>query len=95
MKISLPELFSKIASPGFEPAKGSSPKEKDLFAKVLAEVNGLQRQADTKIQEFLLGRTDLHEAMLSLERASLGLKVLVQARNKIIQAYEELSRMTV
>jgi flagellar hook-basal body complex protein FliE len=28
-----------------------------------------------------------------MEKAGLGLKVLVQARNKMIQAYEELSRM--
>lgn len=66
----------------------------NAFQTLLKELNSLQNQADGKISQSLLGQEDLHEAMLSLERASLGLKVLVQVRNKMVQAYEELSRMT-
>ena len=66
----------------------------NAFQNLLKELNSLQNQADGKIGRSLLGQEDLHEAMLSLERASLGLKVLVQVRNKMVQAYEELSRMT-
>ncbi len=64
-----------------------------VFEDMLAEVNKLQQQADTKVGQSLLGKTDLHEAMLDLEKATLSLKLLVQVRNKMIQAYEELSRM--
>ncbi len=72
---------------------GASPSEVGVFRRMLAEVNGWQSQADRQIQQTLAGEKDLHEVMLSLERASLGLKVLVQVRNKMLQAYEELSRM--
>jgi flagellar hook-basal body complex protein FliE len=94
MKIFMPDLLSKITPSGPEPDPASSQAGADVFAKILAEVNGMQHHADAKIRESLWGRADLHETMLSLERASLGLKVLLQARNKMIQAYEELSRMT-
>jgi flagellar hook-basal body complex protein FliE len=94
MKISSPDLLAQIAPTGSEGSQPASRVGKDIFAQVLNEVNGLQQHADTKIRESLLGRADLHEAMLAMERAGLGLKVLVQARNKMIQAYEELSRMT-
>lgn len=94
MKISMPGIFTNTLTSGPEARQGTGAGTKDLFRRVLAEVNGQQQQADAKIKEFLLGQADLHEAMLSLEQASLGLKVLVQARNKIIQAYEELSRIT-
>jgi len=35
----------------------------------------------------------VHEAMLALEKADLSLRLLVKVRNKLVQAYEELSRM--
>jgi flagellar hook-basal body complex protein FliE len=93
MDISMPDFIAKIASTAPETKQPASSPGQDTFSEVLFEVNGLQQRADAKIQETLLGRADLHEAMLALERAGLGLKVLVQARNKMLQAYEELSRM--
>ncbi len=95
MKIAQPELLEKITTAVPETRQISSPGDRATFAKMLGEVNGLQHGADAKIQEALIGRADPHETMLSLERAGLGLKVLVQTRNKMIQAYEELSRMTI
>ncbi len=91
MKISGPDILAQFPLPGLEPDRAYPGT--GLFSKVLAEVNDLQHRADAKIKDSLLGRADLHETMLAMERASLGLKVLVQARNKLVQAYEELSRM--
>jgi flagellar hook-basal body complex protein FliE len=77
------------------PAASSLAQESpSAFPALLKELNSLQGQADGKVRLALQGREDLHEAMLSLERASLGLKVLVQVRNRMVQAYEELSRIT-
>ena len=94
MDIAKPDLLEKIAPVPPETRPSDSSGGRATFANMLAEVNGLQNQADAKIQGVLLGRADPHEAMLALERAGLALKVLVQTRNKMIQAYEELSRMT-
>lgn len=94
MKIAQPGMLEKISPAATETRQPDSSAGGPTFANKLGEVNGLQHGADAKIQETLLGRADPHEAMLALERASLGLKVLVQTRNKMIQAYEELSRMT-
>jgi flagellar hook-basal body complex protein FliE len=60
---------------------------------MLAEANSQQHQADTQVRQSLLGKADLHEAMLALENADLSLRLLVQVRNKLVQAYEELSRI--
>ncbi|RJR36398.1 MAG: flagellar hook-basal body complex protein FliE [Deltaproteobacteria bacterium] len=64
-----------------------------LLSGMVNEVNKLQQESNKKIEGSLLGQEDLHETMLSLEKSSLGLKLLLQVRNKMIQAYEELSRM--
>ncbi|MBI4644844.1 MAG: flagellar hook-basal body complex protein FliE [Deltaproteobacteria bacterium] len=94
MKITAPNpgLVSPQGSQGLE-----APAPKKEFGNVLnemvGEINRLQQDGDQKISGSLVGREDLHEAMLSLEKANLSLKVLIQVRNKMIQAYEELSRM--
>jgi flagellar hook-basal body complex protein FliE len=83
-----------IASPL---AGSSSPtpaaQGKNVFQQMLADINGLQRQADTQVRRSLLGEADVHDATLALEKADLSLRLLVQVRNKLVQAYEELSRM--
>ncbi len=79
--------LSNVSSPQ------SGPQGKNVFSNMLAEVNSQQRQADKQVQGSLLGEADLHEAMLGLEKANLSLRVLVQVRNKLVQAYEELTRM--
>jgi flagellar hook-basal body complex protein FliE len=94
MKTPVLGCFPGISPSGPETRQGPVPAMKDLFDQILAEVNHLQHRADAQIRGSLLGRAELHEAMLALEKASLSLRVLVQARNKIIQAYEELSRIT-
>lgn len=87
----LPALLSPNASGPGQVSAGK--RDEPLFQKILNEVNKLQDQADNNIHQSILGRADLHETMLSLEKASLGLKMLLQVRNKMIQTYEELSRM--
>lgn len=79
-------------SAGTSSSEATSP-EKKFFKDILAEVNGQQQEADTQIRQLLLGEVDLHEAMLALEKADLSLRFLVQVRNKLVRAYEELSRM--
>jgi len=75
------------------PSAESTSRQQNLFQQILEEVDGQQRQADTQVQRSLLGKADLHEAMLALEKANLSLRTLVQVRNKLVQAYDELSRM--
>jgi flagellar hook-basal body complex protein FliE len=72
-----------------------APKEDfgNLLSQMVNKANQLQGDADQKISGSLLGKEELHEAMLSLEKASLSLKLLVNVRNKLVSAYEELSRM--
>ena len=36
---------------------------------------------------------DVHSAMIAIEKADLAFQLMVQVRNKIVQAYQEISRM--
>ena len=59
----------------------------------LSEVNELQQDADKSMADVSLGKLGIHEGMLAITEADLSLRLLVQVRNKIMDAYKEISRM--
>ncbi len=74
-------------------------KENSLsdFKKVITEsvgqVNQQLLQADEDTREMIAGKKDIHQAMISIEEAHLSMRLLIQVRNKVISAYEEIMRM--
>jgi flagellar hook-basal body complex protein FliE len=65
----------------------------DTFKKALSEVNQLQHQSDVAMQDVVKGDLGIHEGMMAISEADLSLRLLVQVRNKVMDAYREISRM--
>jgi flagellar hook-basal body complex protein FliE len=70
------------------------------FQKVLnetiGEVQRLQTEADSTIQQLVSGEIkDVTEAMVAVEKADISFQTMMQVRNKIVAAYEEIMRMQV
>ena len=66
----------------------------DILSNKLNEVNDKQIEADTATQNYIKGdETDIHNVMISTEEAKMSLEMAVQVRNKIVEAYQEISRM--
>ncbi|MGC2210915.1 MAG: flagellar hook-basal body complex protein FliE [Candidatus Korobacteraceae bacterium] len=60
----------------------------------IAKVNDLQSSAEQKVTGLLAGDgQDVHTAALSVERASLAFDLMLQVRNKVVGAYQEISRL--
>ncbi len=60
----------------------------------LSEVNKLQTDADQIATKLATGESvEVHQAMLSMQKASMALQFTVQVRNKVIEAYQEIMRM--
>lgn len=60
------------------------------------KVNTMQGQADHAVKELIAGRSkNIHETLLAVERADSSLKLMMQVRNKILDAYREIMRMQV
>ena len=60
----------------------------------IAKVNELQSGAEQKVTGLLAGDgQDVHTAALSVERASLAFDLMLQVRNKVVGAYQEISRL--
>jgi len=66
------------------------------MGQALGQVNGQLTQADAGLQALAAGRADnLHQVMISLEEARLGLQLVVQVRNRLLEAYQDILRMQV
>ncbi|MBM4340042.1 MAG: flagellar hook-basal body complex protein FliE [Deltaproteobacteria bacterium] len=66
---------------------------KKALSQSIDELNRLSGEANRKVQGMVMGETDIHEAMIAMEKAGISLKLMIQVRNKIIAAYEEIMRM--
>ena len=63
------------------------------FSKMLNEVNDLQMVADKKIEEFATSKDkDLHGTMIAMQKADVSLRLLLQVRSKLTNAYQEIMR---
>jgi flagellar hook-basal body complex protein FliE len=83
-----------MAAPAHGPEGAHSFSE--LLRNQIDQVNEYQHQADTAINELVAGRSkNIHETMLTIERADTSLKLMTQVRNKILDAYKEIMRMQV
>jgi flagellar hook-basal body complex protein FliE len=58
------------------------------------KVEDLQSNAEQQVSDVLQGNgKDLHAALIAVEKADLSFQLMMQVRNKIVQAYQEISRM--
>src|SRR5690625_872333 len=86
-----------------EPAKANSKvqHESDIsFAKVLKsalnKVNEVELEADVKTELLANGQIDqLHDVMISAQKASLTVETAVQIQQKVIDTYNEIMRMQI
>ena len=82
------------------PAHSKENQSPEAFGKMLArslnDVNQLKLSADEAINDLVVGKQkDIHQTMISLEKADVAFQLMMQIRNKIVAAYETVMRMPV
>jgi flagellar hook-basal body complex protein FliE len=66
----------------------------EVLDSAIDQIQQLQGEAENKVARVLTGNgSDVHSAMIAVERADLSFQLMMQVRNKIVSAYEEISRM--
>jgi flagellar hook-basal body complex protein FliE len=83
---------------GQEPAPvAGAPDFAETLKATLDQVNNAQQQAGQLTQQFDLNAPDvnLHDVMVSLQKASLSFQTMVQVRNRLVSAYQEIMNMQV
>lgn len=76
--------------------KDENTKFSDILKNIISEANEQKIEADKLTNDFLIGKSDnLHEVMIAAQKAEISIMFVTEVRNRIMDAYQEFSRMQV
>ncbi len=82
------------AKPGEAVAPGQEGSFSDLLKQALQEVNESQTVAEQEARNLMTGEsTDMHTAILAVQKADVSFQMMMAVRSKLIEAYREVMRM--
>jgi flagellar hook-basal body complex protein FliE len=78
--------------PAGQPRAGGGFQE--VFSSAVQSVEGFGHNASASVERFLSGEgEELHTTILATQQAELAFELFLQARNKVVNAYQEIMRM--
>jgi len=78
------------------PGAGAAGGFQDALRNAVEAVNSTQKSANASVERFLSGEgEELHQVALEQQKAAVSFDLLLQVRNKVVQAYQEILRMPV
>lgn len=87
-----PSAIPQAVRPANAPASGGG--FQDLFSSAVQKVEAVNQNASVTVEKFLSGEGgELHTAVLATTRADLAFEMFMQARNKVVNAYQEIMKM--
>ena len=89
--------FPNLDQLGSTPSSGANDGEGNfgaLLKTAINQVEELHGSATQQVTDLLKGdRSDVHNVMIAVEKADIAFQLMLQVRNKIVSAYQEVSRM--
>ncbi|HTS64141.1 MAG TPA: flagellar hook-basal body complex protein FliE [Verrucomicrobiae bacterium] len=86
--VTLPEAIR----PAGQAASGGGFQE--VFSSAVKSVEAFGQNASASVERFLSGEgEELHNTVLATQQAELAFELFMQARNKVVSAYQEIMRM--
>jgi flagellar hook-basal body complex protein FliE len=89
----IPQTSPSLAQPGtgrMEKPPGFS----DALTSAIEQVDKVQSDADLQVANLVQGKDqDVHGALIAVEKADISFQLMMQVRNKIVNAYQEIARM--
>ncbi|MEW6275344.1 MAG: flagellar hook-basal body complex protein FliE [Bacillota bacterium] len=90
--------LSPAANPAASPEEKQTPAASfgEMLQKALEEINTAQVKADQLQLKFITGEVqDLHQVIIAMEEARLLMSLAVEVRNRVVESYQEISRMQI
>ena len=97
--ITLINHLNSLAGPG-QTTSNKPRSGNEIFANTLKDAigktNTAQLESDSAIEKLHTGEAkNLHEVMITMEKADISMRLLVAMRNKLLEAYKEIIRMQI
>ncbi len=72
----------------------SSTSFSTVLSDAINKVNDAEINANNKIEALIKGEdVEMHDVMLAMQESSLSLQALIEVRNKVVEAYQEISKL--
>jgi len=81
----------KLARPG---KTGEVGVFDDMLKDALGKISQVQKDTETAVRELTSGG-DITSAMIAMERADMTFQTMVEVRNRLLDAYQEIMRMNI
>mgnify|MGYP001230184080 CR=1 FL=1 len=68
----------------------------NMLSDAIQGVDDQMKSSATAVQDLVMGKTDnVHDVMIEMQKAQLSFQMMVEVRNKVIETYQEISRMQI
>jgi flagellar hook-basal body complex protein FliE len=68
---------------------------KEILQDSLGSVNQLQKDADQVLEKYTKGEASQDQVMVAFKKAQIAFEAMLQIRNKLVDAFEEIQRMRI
>jgi len=87
----LPQQAGQVA-----PSGGGEGSFKDFLIDSIQEVNSMQQDADMAVEQMMTGKeVNPAEVLTAVQKADIAFKLMMQIRNKMVQAYNDVQNIRV
>ena len=93
--LNAPAIESLVKSPATRPGAGKGDVSfADTIGDFLKNVNQQESKVDQSVEQLVTGKTDnIHDVVLSVAKADLSVRFLLEIRNRLLESYQEIMRM--
>lgn len=83
-------------TPALSSLGGAPTRFTQIFEQQVDKVNSDLAAAETSLQKLAAGEpVELHDVMIALETARIGVQTMIQVRNRLVEAYQDVMRMQI
>lgn len=77
-------------------AGAPTPGFKEVLTEEISKVNQLQRDAREAVEDLAAGRRDdIESVLIATQKADTAFRLLLQVRNKVVEAYDEVRQIRI
>lgn len=90
----IPNINMPATSPVQGPGDAEAASFTDVMKSAVNTVNSLHDDASSQVSNLLKGGTgDINNVMIAVEKADVSFQLMMQVRNKIVSAYQDIEKM--
>ena len=82
-------MFNKVADVDKKNTEGFD----KVIKNAINNVNKIENDSNRSVMDLLNGKADIHETMISLQKADISMRLFLAIRNKAVDAYREIMHM--